>query len=74
MEEIDLANIHMVKKIFKSFKYFVGYITNHIKLLPIKLPQMNGYLRYFDSNNKCMNHDEKLLKNTTKYGIRLIIY
>ena len=41
MEEIDLANIHMVKKIFKSFKYFIGYIANHIKLLSIKLPQMN---------------------------------
>ena len=41
MEEIDLANIHMVKKIFKSFKYFIGYITNHIKLLSIKLPQMD---------------------------------
>ena len=50
------------------FKYFIGY-TNETDAfsvpLCIKLPQMNGYVKYFDSNNKCMNllvHDEELLK------------
>ena len=51
-----------------SFKYFIGYIneTNVFSVsLCIKLPQMNGYVKYVDSNNKCMNllvHDEELLK------------
>ena len=33
--------------------------------LCIKLPQINGYVKYFDSNNKCMNlliHNKELLK------------
>ena len=45
--------------------------------LCIKHPQVNGYVKYFDSNNKCINllvHDKELLKNTTKYGIRLVTY
>ena len=49
------------------FKYFIGYV-NETDAFPvplyIKLPQINGYAKYFD-NNKCMNllvHDEKLLK------------
>ena len=51
-----------------SFKYFIGYIneTDAFPLpLCIKLPQMNGHVKYFDSNNKCMNllvHDKELLK------------
>ena len=44
-----------------------------------KVHLMNGYgyVKYFVSNNKCMNllvHDEELLKNTMKYGVRLVIY
>ena len=65
----------MIKK--GSFKNFIGHITNHIKPLCIRLPQINGYMKYFDSNNKCMNllfHDKALLKNTTKYGIKLVNY
>ena len=47
------------------FKYFIEYITNYIKPLYIKLHKMNGYVKYFDSNNKYMIflvHDEELLK------------
>ena len=49
-----------------SFKYFIGYISNHTKPLCIKRPQMNAYVKHFDSNNKYMNFlvcDEELLKN-----------
>ena len=38
-----------------SFKYFVGYIseTNAFPIpLYIIVPQINGYFKYFDSNNK----------------------
>ena len=61
-----------------SFKYFIGYINKTYAFpvpLCIKLPQINAYVKYFDSNNTCMNlsvHDEELQKNM-KYGIRLVI-
>ena len=48
-----------------SFKYFIGYITNYANPLSIKLPQMNGYAKYFDRKNKYINlllHDKELLK------------
>ena len=38
---------------------------------------MNGYVNYFDSNNRYVNvliHGKELLKNTTKYKIRLVTY
>ena len=45
--------------------------------LCIKIPQMNGYVKYFDNNNKYISIlvcDKKLLKNTIKDGIKLKIY
>ena len=55
-----------------SFKYFIGYINigNIFPPLCIKLPQMNGYTKYFYKNNKYMKllvHDKKLLK---KYNVK----
>ena len=47
-----------------TFKYFIGYITNDIKSVFIKLPQMNGYVKYSDRKKKYMNflvHDKELL-------------
>ena len=56
----------MVKK--GSFKYFIGYISK-INAFPEplcrNLPQMDGYVKYFDSNNKYMSllvHNKELLK------------
>ena len=50
------------------FKYFIGYISE-TNAFPIplckKLPQMNGYVKYSDSNKKYMNflvEDKELLK------------
>ena len=62
-----LSSIHWyVNKV--SFKYFIGYITK-TNAFPIpsciKLSQMNGYVKYYDNNNKYINllvHDGKLLK------------
>ena len=37
---------------------------------------MKGYAKYFDNHNIYMDvlvHDKELLKNTTKYEIRLVI-
>ena len=51
-----------------SFKYFTGYINNCNAFpipLCIKLPQINGYVKNIDNNNKYVNllvHDKKLSK------------
>ena len=39
-----------------SFRYFIGYNDNDdIRPLCIKLSQMIGYAKYFESNNKIMS-------------------
>ena len=58
----------MVKK--NSFKYYIGYNDGDdcIRPLSIKLPQMIGYVKHFDSN-KTMSFkviDNELLKNYNK--------
>ena len=53
----------------KSFKYFTGYNDNDdIRPLCIRLPQMTGYVKCFDSNKTISFKviDKKLLKKYTK--------
>ena len=51
-----------------SFKYYIGYRHKNDAFpsqLNIKLPQLPGYSKHFDGDNKCVNFlatDEKLLK------------
>ena len=50
----------------KGFKYFIGYQENEIvKLLCIMLPQINGYIKYFDNGGKNMS---LLIKNSEVWG------
>ena len=49
-----------------AFKYCLGYISN-VGIVPlyIKLPQMNEFVKYFDSNSKYMNllvYDKEIFK------------
>ena len=40
----------------EGFKYFIGYQEDEIvKPLCITLPQMNGYIKYFDNGGKNMS-------------------
>ena len=73
-DEIDVDKILVSKKepygTNESIKYCTGYNDDDdvIRPLCIKLPQMIGYVTYFDSN-KTMSFkvtDKKLLKNYTK--------
>ena len=63
-----------VKKI--SFRYLTGHNDNdNVRPLCIKLPQMIGYVKCFDSN-KTMSFkvaDKKLLKRILKYDKELIV-
>ena len=71
--DIDVNKILVSKKesygTKNSLKYFIGYNDDDvIRPLCIKLPQMVGYVKHFDSN-KTMSFkvgDNKLLKKYTK--------
>ena len=75
IDEIDAAKILVSKKELygtkNSLKYFIGYNDNDaIRPICIKLPQMIGYVKHFDSN-KTMSFkviDNKLLKSILEYG------
>ena len=61
-EPIDLVNIDQIvisdkfKHDNESFKYFIGYQEGDIvKPLSIILPQMSGYIKYFENGGKKMS-------------------
>ena len=67
LDSVDLNNIIVSKK-WKiddtTYKYFCGYLNNDvIKPLCVILPQMNGYIKYFNDGGKNMSFvtdDEKV--------------
>ena len=73
LHDIDVNKILVSKKescdTKNSLKYLIGYNDDDvIRPLCIKLPQMFGYVKHFDSN-KTMSFkvgDNKLLKSTIK--------
>ena len=56
LDSVDLSN--------ETYKYFCGYLNNDvIKPLCVILPQMNGYIKYFDDGGKNISFvtdDEKV--------------
>ena len=66
LDSVDLSKI-VVSSRWKlndtTYKYFCGYLNNNvIKPLCFILPQMNGYIKYFDDGGKNMSFvtdDEK---------------
>ena len=67
LDSVDLSKI-IVSSRWKlndtTYKYFCGYLNNDgIKPLCVILPQMNGYIKYFDDGGKNMSlvtDDEKV--------------
>ena len=66
-DSIDLSKIVVSKKWKiddKTYKYFCRYLNNDvIKPYDVILPQMNGYIKYFDDGGKNMSFvtdDEKV--------------
>ena len=61
-------------------KYFIDCLHDDAEIRPvcIKLPQMSGYIKFFDNGGKNMSfkiEDESVyLKNTLKSGIKLKIH
>ena len=59
LDSVDLSKI-VVSSRWKlndtTYKYFCGYLNNDvIKTLCVILPQMNGYIKYFDNGGKNMS-------------------
>ena len=59
LDSVDLSKI-IVSRRWKlndtTYKYFCGYLNNDvIKPLCVILPQMNGYIKYFDNGGKNMS-------------------
>ena len=58
-----------VKHNNKVFKYFIGYQNGEIvKPLCIILPQMSGYVKYFENGGKNVSFLLKMMK----YGINMV--
>ena len=59
LDQIDLDQIvlsHKLKHNYESFKYFIGYLKGEIvKSLCIVLPQMSGYIKYFENGSENMS-------------------
>ena len=72
IDEVDINKITLLDKTSYgnkgSFKYHIGYRHKNEALLSplnINLPQLNGYTKHFDNNNRYVNlliNDKKLLK------------
>ena len=62
---VDLNKIYVSSRLKlndTTYKYFCGYLNNDvIKPLCVILPQMNGYIKYFDNggNNMSFVTDDK---------------
>ena len=58
LDSVDLSKIVVSNK-WKindtTYKYLCGYLNNVIKPLCVILPQMSGYIKYFDDGGKNMS-------------------
>ena len=68
-QPIDLKSVNVdqivlsdkFKHIDEGFKYFIGYQEGEIvRLLCIILPQMSGYIKYFENGDHNQNFDYHL--------------
>ena len=82
MKTLKFENVRVIKKEFHKskqpialnmsddgFKYFIGYKEGEIvKLLCIILPQMSGYIKYFENGGKNMSFMVKNEDMLDKYN------
>ena len=72
LDSIDLDKIVVSSKWEineTTYKYLCGYLNNDvIQPLCVILPQMNGYIKYFDNGGKNMTFVMDNEKIITKYG------
>ena len=75
LDSVDLNKLVVSKKRKiddKTYKYSCGYLNNDvIKPLCVILPQVKGYIKYFDDGGKIchlLQMMKKFMKNIMKYG------
>ena len=80
-EAILLDSVDLTKTVVSSrwklndttHNYFCRYLNNDvIKPLCVVLPQMSGYIKYFDNNGKNMSfvtNDKEVYENIMKYAM-----
>ena len=75
LDSVDLNKIVVSKKCKINditYKYFSGYLNNDVsKPLCVILPQMNGYIKYFEDGGKIchlLQMMKKFMRNIIKYG------
>ena len=76
LDSVDLNKIVFSNKLKindTTYKYLCGYLNNDvIQPLCVILPQMSGYIKYFDDGGKNICHllrmIKKFMKSITKYG------
>ena len=73
LDSVDLNKIVVSKKWEiddKTYKYFCGFLNSDvIKTLCVILPQINGYIKYFDDGGKNMSfvtYDEKVYEKSNE--------
>ena len=62
-----------------TYKYFIGYLHDDdvIKSLCVILPQVSGYIKYFENGGKNMSfkiEDEDVYLKYNEIGIKLKVY
>ena len=71
LDEIVLS--YKFKHNDKGFQYFIGYLKNKIvKPLCVILPQMSGFIKYFENGSKNVSFLLKMMKwgiNSIKCGM-----
>ena len=75
LDSVDLSKIvasSRCKINYTTYKFFCGYLNNNsIKPLCVILPQVDGYIKYFDDGGKIchlLQMMRKLMKIIIKYG------
>ena len=72
LDSVDLSKIVVSKKWKindKTYKHICGYLNNYtIQPLCVVLPQMDGYIKYFDDGGKNMTFVTEDEKNCEKYN------
>ena len=77
LDSVDLSKI-VVSSRWRlndtTYKYLCGYLNNDgiIKPLCVILPQMDGYIKYFDDGGKIyhlLQMMKKFMRNMMKYGM-----
>ena len=72
LDSVDLDKIAVLKKLKineTTWKYLCGYLNNDvIQPFCVILPQMRGYIKYFDNNNKIMSFITEDEKAHNKYN------